>query len=288
MTPIDLANLYARLRQRVIIHVTGTCGDVSVMLPRGFRDELAFYRLVNWAYVLVEEAAKIPLAFLTSLPPLRSDGSTRKEIVSLRTYVAHNLDVAKKRDLKTLAFAHRWFKDACGAGTPRDAAHYTACCTTLANRLRTMLEGAIEACDTLDDPADGPRLVTDLKSRVDLMWEAHVFDPIVATCAARLGNPGLDLLAIRRQHLDEWRQTLAGAEEHERNRALTLRIEAALLTAIGDALPLTAQEAAQRLAIAGNNAIVAALLLLRDARRLGTAALPEIIEQVARTEPTSK
>ena len=213
------------------------------MLPQGLGDELAFYRLVNWGYVLVEEAAKIPLAFLTRLPPLRTDGSLRNEIASLRTYVAHNLDVASKRDLKTLAFAHRWFKEACGLGTPREPAHYGACCAVLADRLRATLEGAIEACDALDDPTDGPRLVADLKGRVDLMWEAHRFDPLVKECAARLGNPGLDLLAIRRKHLDAWRQALAAADEHDRERALTLRIEAALLNAIGDALPLTAKEA---------------------------------------------
>jgi len=110
--PIELANLYARLRQRVVIHVSSACGDVSLMLPGGFDDELAFYRLVNWGYVLVEEAAKIPLAFLMRLPPLRADGSLRSEIGSLRTYVAHNLNFESKRDLKTLAFAHRWFKAA--------------------------------------------------------------------------------------------------------------------------------------------------------------------------------
>ena len=27
MTPIDLANLYSRLRQRVVIHIPGACGE---------------------------------------------------------------------------------------------------------------------------------------------------------------------------------------------------------------------------------------------------------------------
>ena len=286
MTPIDLANLYMQLRQRVGMHVPGACGDVSVMLPLGLDDELAFYRLANWGYVLVNEAAKTPIAFLTCLPPLRDDGSLRNEIRTLRTYVAHNLDVASKHDQRTLAYSHRWFKGACGFGTPREPTNYGACCAVLAKRLRSALDGAIQACDALDDPTDGPRLVADLKGRVDLMWEAHRFDPIVAACAARLGNPGLDLLAIRTKHLDAWRQALATADEQDRERALTLRIEAALLDAIGDTLPLTAHEALRRLAIAGPSAIVAALLLLRDARRFGTTPLPEIIERLgAAVEP---
>lgn len=286
MTPIDLANLYMRLRQRVEIHVSGACEDVSVVLPRGLDDELAFYRLINWGYVLLEEAAKTPLAFLTRLPPLRADGSLRNEVRSLRTYVAHNLDVASERDLKTLAFAHRWFRDVCGSGTPRESAHYGVCCSVLADRLRVALEGALDACDALDDPTDGPRLSADLKSRVDLMWEAHRFDPIVAECAARLGNPGLDLLFIRKRHLEDWRRTLAEADEKERERALILRIEAALLTAISDTLPVTAQEASERLATAGPDATVAALILLRDTRRFGKVALPEIIERVVSVATT--
>jgi hypothetical protein len=280
MTPVDLANLYTRLRQRIAMHLPDACADVSVMLPGGLKDELSFFRLVNWGYVLVNEAAKIPIAFLIALPPLRADGSLRKEIGFLRTYVAHNLDVESKHDLKTLAFAHRWFKEACGVGTPRDE-HYEACCTKLAEGLRIAMEGAIDACDALDDTTDGPRLVDDLKGRVDLSWEAHRFDPIVAECASRLGNPGLDLLAFRSQHLNHWRQTLVAAAEQDRERALILRIEAALLSAIADTLPLTASEASEKLAIAGPSAIVAALLLLRDGRRFGGTSVPEVIATVS-------
>jgi hypothetical protein len=253
------------------------------MLPSEFSDELAFYRVVNWGYVVVNEAAKIPLAFLTQLPPLRADGSLPKDLGYLRTYVAHNLDVSSSHDLRTLAFTHRWFRNACGAGTPRQPTQFAACCEVLAAALDNALQGAISACDSLDSSVDGPRLVADLKSRIDLRWDAHRFDPIVEECARRLGNPGLDLLLIRKRNLDAWRQVVATSDEHERERALLLRIEGTLLKEIGEALPVTVQEASKRLGIAGINATIAALLLLRDARRFAAAPLPEIIEQVSAT-----
>ena len=281
MTPIDLSNLYQTLRTRVSIHCPNSCAEISLPLPSNFGDELAFYRLVNWGYVLVQEAAKIPLAFLTNLPPLKADNSFRKEVSRLRTYVAHNLDTKSTRDQKTYAFVHRWFKEACGRGTPDSVAHYGDCCAYLASRLQETLSGAIEACDLLDDPEDGPRLVADLKGRIDLVWEAHRFDPIVAKCAARLGNPGLDLLAIRSRHLEKWRDVLAQADENERERVLEQRIESDLLQVIGDALPLIIRENLQRVA-ANIHATVAALLLLRDARRIGAMTLPQIIEFVSR------
>ena len=281
MTPIDLSNLYQTLRTRVSIHCPNSCAEISLPLPSNFGDELAFYRLVNWGYVLVQEAAKIPLAFLTNLPPLKADNSFRKEVSRLRTYVAHNLDTKSTRDQKTYAFVRRWFKEACGRGTPDSVAHYGDCCAYLASRLQEVLNGAIEACDLLDAPEDGPRLVADLKGRIDLVWEAHRFDPIVAKCAARLGNPGLDLLAIRARHLEKWRDVLAQADENERERVLKQRIEADLLQAIGDALPLIIRENLQRVA-ANIHATVAALLLLREARRIGAMTLPQIIEFVSR------
>ena len=280
MTPIELSNLYQTLRRRVLIHSPNSCAEISLQLPSDFGDELAFYRLVNWGYVLLNEAAKIPLEFLTNLPPLRADNSFRQEVSRLRTYVAHNLDTERSRDQKTYAFVHRWFREACGHGTPASAADYGACCIYLAGGLHEALNGAIEACDLLDDPEDGPRLVADLNGRIDLVWEAHRFDPMVEECAARLGSPGLDLLALRSRHLDKWRRVLSAADENERVRVLEQQIEADILEAIGDVLPQTIRENLQQVA-ASAEATVAALLLLREARRLGTMTLPEIVEFVS-------
>ena len=280
MTPIELNDLYKALRTRVSIYSPHGCAAISLHLPSDFADELAFYRLVNWGYVLVHEAAKIPLAFLTSLPPLNANNSFRNEMSRLRTYVAHNLDISKKRDQETYAFVHRWFREACGRGTPANAADYGACCSHLADRLQETLAGAIEACDLLDDSEDGPRLIADLVGRIDLQWDAHRFDPMVAECAARFGNPGLDLLAIRSRHLDKWRTVLSAADENERARVLEQQIEADLLEAIGDTLPQAIRERLQQVA-ASPEATVAALLLLRETQRIGTMTLPQIVELVS-------
>lgn len=276
MTPIELSNLYQTLRTRVSIHSPNGCTEISLRLPSDFADELAFYRLVFWGFALVHEAARIPLAFLTKLPPLRANNLLRDEMSRLRTYVAHNLDIREERNQKTVAFVHRWFHEACGRGTPTSAADYSACCNHLAEKLRVALSSAIQACDLLDDPADGPRLVVDLIGRIDLAWEAHRFDPLVEKCATRLGNPGLDLQTIRKRHLEKWRRVLSAADENQRSRVLEQQIEADLLEAIGDALPLTIRENLQRVA-ASTEAVVAALLVVQQAQRLGTLTLPEII-----------
>jgi len=262
------------------MHVPGACGEVSVPLPADFADELAFYRLVNWSYIVLNEAAKLPIAFLISLPPLQDKAELRIEVGRMRTFVAHNLDVTSPSDLKTRSFAHAWFRAACGVGTPMNSTQFAKCSESLGQKLDRALQGAIEACDALDNPDGGPALVRDLEDRINLHWEAHRFDPLVAEVAEALGNPGLDLLEIRRRNLDAWRKTLALADEEHRERALRLRIEATFVAAIADTLPITALEVSRRLSITGPRALSAALVLLRDARRSSPATIGEIIEQV--------
>lgn len=282
MTPVEMSNRYSVLRQRVNSHAGRSCSEISVMLPANLGDELAFYRLVNWCYVLVNEAARIPLRFLLDLPPARGGDTFRDEVSKLRTYVAHNLDVGHTRDQKTSAFAHAWFRKACGVGSPASAEHYGKCCAFLAERLGSVLEACIAACDLLDSDSDGPRLVRDLKKRIDLMWDAHEFDAIVSECAGDLGNFGLDLVKIRRKNLDSWRKILEASLDDERDRALRLGIEAALLQEIADRLPITGKEAAEKLALEGPERVAAALLLLRDARRFGRTPVHRILEIVGR------
>lgn len=280
MTPSELSNLYQTLRARVSVHCPNGCAEISLRTPSDFGDELGFYRLVMWGHALVNEAARVPLAFLAKLPPLKANRSFRKETSRLRTYLTHNLGLSKTRDQKTYAFIHRWFKEACGRGSPEDASHYAACCAYLAGRFQELLGGAIVACDLLDDPEDGPRLVADLRGRLEVDWEASRFDPLVEKCSARLGDPGINLKALRGMYLEKWRQALSQADENERERVLEQRIEADLLEAMGDVLPRTVREKLQRVA-ASAEATVAALLLLREARRLGAMSLPQIIDFVS-------
>ena len=282
MTPIELSNLYQKFRARISIHSGNACAEISLMLPVTFCNELAFYRLVNWSYVLVNEAAKIPLTFLIKLPPLQiDDNSLRKEVQNLRTHVAHNLDpIRSRRDQRTFAFVHSWFKDACGRGTPDGDSHYGACCEYLVSRLQNVLNGAIAACDLLDDPEDGPRLVSDLRGRIDLAWEACRFDPIVRKCVVRMGNPGINVPKFRSAHLDKWRGVLSKADANQREHVLEQQIEADILELIGNQLPQSVRE---NLWLISTNpqATTAALLLLQEVQRVGTMKLSEIIDLIS-------
>lgn len=279
MTPVDLTALYGALRERVAVHAPSACSEISLALSSDFDDEVAFYRLVFWAYVLVNEAAKIPLSFLTSLPPLRISNPLRNETSRLRTFLAHNLDAHSKGDRRTIAFVQRWFVEACGHDRPGNNAQYGACCIHLGARLQEILRGAIEASHLLDDPDDGVRLVADLKGRTDVLWEAHRFDSIVSECASRLGDPYLDMQVFRSRNLDSWQKVLSGAPEHAREQAVRQRIEADLVAAIGEGLPRRLREKVDQVA-ASPTTLAAALVFLSTAQRIDAMSVQEIIERV--------
>ena len=284
MTAVDITDLYDTLRTRISVHAPTGCSAISLKLSPDFTDEFAFYRLVFWGYALVHEAARTSFSFLTSLAPLKADRMLRKETSNLRTFLAHNMDRGNRRHRKIYDFVHRWFGEACGERNPESSGHFRSCCTYLGEEICKGLRGAIAACDLLEDSVDGARLVASLKGRLDLAWEASRFDPIVARCADRLGNPRIDLPAFRRRNLERWRRCLTEADATAREQALEQRIEADLLAAMHGALPASVQAGLRRVA-ASRDAIAAALLLLSDAQRVGTLTPPQIINLINSSVP---
>ena len=285
-SPIELSELYSTLRQRVNVHIPNCCDEITLRLPHKLDGELAFYRLVNWAYALVNEAARIPLPYLANLPPLRVNDIHKREIVFLRTYLNHNLGNSK-RDNRTAVGASSWFREACGKGSPRDPKHYAAACNELAKKLRKLLEGAIDACDLLEDPIDGSAIAKDLCLRVSQNWSADRFDPIVQQCAEEIGNPGIDLIKFRNKNLGTWRAVVKTAQRESSELAVRRKIEADLLSEIDATLPISAREAKKKICLSGKESIAVAMLLLREARSSASISIPELLHYLGGTQEIS-
>lgn len=264
MNSAELLTLYEELRTRVNFHVPGSMKEISVRLPATLGSEIAFFRLVNWSYVLVQEAAKLPLDFLTQLSQLKARTPVRSEVSTLRTYVAHNLEGTSARTTQQRAAAFAWFNAACGAGSPQVSKHYRACCRYLARKVYDTLSAALAACDILSFAEDGPRLVDDLRQRVNSNWEAYRFDAIVESSAEDLMCKHLDLKAFRERNLEAFRAAVKVSPIDEQERAARIAIEAKLLREIKGSLPLTADEVSKFLGFRSREALIASLLLLVD------------------------
>ena len=166
MKPSDLENSYERLRARLSQYSDIDCVEMSLPLPNEFDGELSYYHLVLWARGMIYEAALVHLKFLAALPPLRDDDFVGPEVDRLRTFLTHNMDPRRRKDRRTMDSVGKWYNDACGCRIPSRDKHYISCSLFLADKIMKSLNGAILACDLLDDPIDGPRLRKDLVSRL--------------------------------------------------------------------------------------------------------------------------
>lgn len=265
MTFGNLLSDWNTLRRRLRTHVEPELTEITVEPPKGDADELSFIRLVAWGYVMLNESARVPLGFLKALPPLSTSDSLLPHVGALRTSMSHNLAFNSKRDVKTMSAASAWYVKSCGVGSPVSDNHWKTCFHTLLNELSNLLGCAIQACDLLHDPTDGPRLVAELQQRLDREWPGHAFDSYVDQAAKRFGY-ALDPVKVRGARLTEWRKVLAAAHEDKIEQVITQRIEADVLDLMCNALPLPAEEIVQLLRYDDKTVLAAALLALRAVR----------------------
>lgn len=279
--PVILANSYSRLRQCLAPHLLdSTPRDIGLPLPVSLEDELSFYRLVVWGYALVQEVARVPLDFLTSLPPLRYADPPLREIKPLRTWMNHNINLASSRDRNTLRKAQVWLRQSCGTSSPMVGRHWGMCCNKLHSSMLDVLNGATAACDALNDETDGARLVEDLRRRVETTWEAFRFDTYIAGTAARLGFDGLSVAAFRAKHLDNFRAIVESSDGEARDSLLTQYIETQMTDLMADALPTGIKQLVKELCLSQPERIVAALIVLRETQKRQPEKLQEVVEQM--------
>jgi hypothetical protein len=145
-----------------------------------------------------------------------------------------------------------------------------------------VVQKALSACDALGAPEDGPRLLEELKRRVQRDWEAYRFDPIVVEAAARLGFDGLDVVGFRGRHLDSWRKVVAVADDGAIQPLLERRIEKDLLDLMGGALPLSAREFLERVPQWTPAELGALMLALRSAG-LAKATVADLLAAASET-----
>ncbi len=264
MTFAQLTEVLGHLRKVVSAHVPGSLGEVNVARPRRDDDELAFLRLIVWCYSVVQEVGRVPLRFLKELPPFKS-GRLLPEVELLRTWATHNLKLDSDSDQDKQKRALLWLKQSCGTSAPESAEHWKACFDRLSDSVGSVLEQARAAAELLNDAEDGPRLVAELKKRVERDWEAFRFDEPVAASIERLGFHGLDPVTFRKLRVEEWRKVVKTADDGAIDRLLALRIQADLLQFMNEALPLTARDAIEQFALETPGQVGTFMLALRAA-----------------------
>lgn len=178
---------------------------MTVPEPEEPPNELHFVRLVNWSYVLLNEAGgaayKELARFLkNSRPDLsRAYQDGRRDIDALRTALAHNLPNDGGSNDRTKRIADAWLVQNGGADD------WPSRCTALHNTLCTMIAALREAFLQLShgSGANGDGIARMLES-INRYWPPHMFDSLVEETARDIGLPPFDAVAFRRPRQEQW------------------------------------------------------------------------------------
>lgn len=179
---------------------------MTIEEPVGSEDELHFFRLVHWSYILINEAANVPLKHLISLvrvsggEALSRVGTVRQAVHVLRTVNSHNL-AGDENGADKMRRARVWLTE--HGGEPTD---WKACCIALCSGMVDLLN----ECETawkraVETQEDRAIAVTQLLQAVERSWSPHQFDALVQEAASALNLEGFDVSAYRDANIEQWR-----------------------------------------------------------------------------------
>ena len=185
-------------------------GEIIIRPPVDESDEASFVRLVNWSYVLLFEAGRVPIPYLLKMPSALPETEcqlqqARGMVRSLRTWSSHNIGFETESDKNVHQQVYGWFMGQGFMGPPDSREAWQVCfeglCTevcTIVNHCRGAITRVLSAADEKDD------FIADLRHRIDRNWPAYKFEELVSDACSRLGF-NLDVRKFCQPKLAKWR-----------------------------------------------------------------------------------
>lgn len=244
-------------------------------------DEASFMRLVNWTYVLLFEAGKDVIRYLTSLSReatgSASDLKAALTIVhDLRTWISHNIGFSSEREVAISTRVSKWFLIQCDKTEPRDAAAWGACFSRLCSEVGTIVK---HCQDVLDSIVTDQREVDDFKRRIDRSWPTNRFDELASDICFRLEVTNLDVSKFRALHLDRWQEFLRTVPDEDDPKAAVIRIiERDVINYTSDILPIDGRDVMAALGLPPGPEVGAALLHARELHRSGIRDREQLLQ----------
>lgn len=279
MTFQELNNKFLTLRSRLAgIDPKIKLDEIGVEIPKSDNDELSFLRLILWGYVFINENAKIHLRFFKEIT---EEDFSIPYINVLRTYMAHNLSLAKDNDLITRSKAHRWFLDVCSNASPDTENEWKQCFNKIVEDLFGLVSDTINNCTLLESEPDGSDNLEQLIKRIEKNWDGYRFDEYVRNAKINLGYDSIDTVSFRNTHLEKWRKVVKVTSVGENiDDLLQKRVEADLIKYMSSSLPYTSKELSEKFNLDQATSLQTLVILLQNNINDGSS-LKEVIDQAA-------
>lgn len=195
--------------------------NVSLHLPDFTVAIHGFYTAITWLYVQYFEAGKITIDFLVERATafgLNPEGYLSKHINTVhcfRTYLQHNVDLSKNRNIAKIKSCTSWMFNAVGRHEridesywPNSNKEWVAILDKLisdATKFFYILKNTLEEIEKDEFVDDTIKMLIEHFKR---NYPAHRFDSIISIVAADMGLAHIDSLALRKRHIEKWNKHL--------------------------------------------------------------------------------
>jgi hypothetical protein len=192
----------------------GLFGAISQRMPKFVPAELGFLRLVSWLYVLLWEAGKVNLPFVTryfEVYSLDTENTFRRHpinVQALRTYTQHNLNNEEPHDKKTMSDCHAWFSLQCGTAVPVSETEWNMCLLALLDEALEFLEALLNVLRSIEKDESKEVICKQWMFRRNRYHPPHQFEALVPAIASDMGHEHIDAERLVRRNYDKWTQNL--------------------------------------------------------------------------------
>lgn len=127
-----------------------------------------------------------------------------KRVGRLRTYLYHNLDPTKPRDLHVLKTCEEWIRRQCGTAEPDNDHQWHTCLIAILRESTLFLQKLLKALRGIERD----EWIEDLLDKWNLLrksyYPPHKFDELVGIVAQDMGREYIDPQRVRKRYYDEW------------------------------------------------------------------------------------
>jgi hypothetical protein len=292
-----IASLIAELDKSILGIANGRMSGiplVSLRLPPKEPAVHTFYTAISWLYVCLIEAGPVHFRFLAErakalgIDASESLISFRDNINSFRTVLQHNIDLTNPDDAAKLYSCEKWMSSVLGRPLVPDNrfwpqnGEWGRLASVLTEQAKQFIEMNLTTIATMANDEFIDDALNQWVLRFTRSMPAHRFDRIAEEVARDLGLTHLNVLKIRKVHLEKWNQRLrALPETADIAREARRVIEISFLAEAADYCPIDGQDVIQLLGIQPGPRVAGLLQRARELYRQNPCSRAELLQALA-------
>lgn len=223
--------------------------DTSICMPKFKPAELGFIRMVSWLYVHYYEVGKISVKFLIEKSQYfklsNLDESTKhfKRTNNFRTYLQHNLDLKKERNLLIQTECEDWLKNKCDTCIPESEEDWKKCLDSMMNDAVIFFNMIKNCLQQIERDNNWNQISEEWVIRQNRCYPPHIFDEMINEVATDIGREYIDAVKTRIKFYSSWTKELENKiGKFDLKKEARKLIEHALITEMTPVLPITGRD----------------------------------------------